>query len=371
MKLNAVILILLSGLIHFSCKSKTEEAVNNENEFVEITKAQFQSENMQFTEVKTTLFEESVHFTGNISAAANGIARIGLPLPGIISKIHCKPSQVIKKGVLLFEVSGNEFIDIQKDYAESSAILKRLKSEYERIRELHNENIRSQKEYISAESEFFAERAKNHALRVKLENVGADVRLIETGTIFPSYVVVSPIQGNVSVINAMLGQFIEPNQYITEIIDAGTYQLQLSVFGKDISKISVGQPLNYYVDGNKSEIFTAKISSKGSNIAHETKTITCYAQIKDSDKARLINNQYAEGDIIISADTAVSLPLTAIMESANETYMLILEKETTDRYYFRRTKINTGRKNEKHVELKDTIAPTARIADGVYNIRTE
>ena len=148
MKRNSALILLIFSVILFSCKNKPTETVEPESGFIEITKAQFESEKMEFGEPTISPFSELVHFNGTIIPSVNGRAQISLPTQGVITRIHCKPGQLIAKGAVLFEVSGNEFIDMQKDFAESAALLQRLKSDYERQKELNAENIGTKKEFI-------------------------------------------------------------------------------------------------------------------------------------------------------------------------------------------------------------------------------
>ena len=109
---------------------------------------------------------------------------------------------MVSKGSVMFEISGHWFIDLQKDYSQSSAILSKLKSDYQRAKELYDENIGTQKDFTAAESNYFAENAKHKALKTKLESMGLDVSKIEKGEFYSSFPIISPINGYVSSINA-------------------------------------------------------------------------------------------------------------------------------------------------------------------------
>ena len=358
-------------MIFFSCKNKQEESSNTDTGLIEITKAQFNSEKMEFGMPKLHPFNELVPFTGNIVPSVKGLAQISLPLSGLINKIYCKPSQKVSKGTLLFEISGNEFIDIQKDFAESSAILKRLKSEFELVKELHSENIGTYKEFVLAESVYHAEQAKYNALKIKLENMGLDVSLVEKGEFLPTFSIKSPINGYVSSIDVTIGQFIDPQQKIAEIIDTRDYQLKLSVFENEINKVKVGQIVYYFINGNESERHPAKIKSVGKSFVKNTKSIDCYAEIENLNKINIVSNQYAEGEIITTVDSVFSLPQSAIIKSENESYVLMLEKEDETSYYLNKVLITTGRMNNNLVELIAPLLSGKIIISGIYNIQIE
>lgn len=370
MKPNLAIIFLIISVIMFSCKNKSAEIADAESEsgFIEITKEQFKTEMMEFGKPTISEFADLINFTGTIVPSVNGHAEISLPFQGLVVHIHCTPGQLVRKSEVLFEISGVELIDMQKDYAESAAHLIRLKSEFERQKELNDENIGTKKDFIIAESLYHAEKAKFNALKIKIEILGLDASKIEGGEFYNSFAVKAPIKGFITNINTNIGQYVEPQQTIAEIVDTGSFQLSISVFEKNINKLKVGQNVEYYVAGDRNQKNTAKIKVIGKTINKSTKSIDCFAEIKDLDKISLVNNQFVEGKVIVDSDSVMSVPETAILKSENETYILTFEKETDELYYLRKLKVTTGRKNSGYIEIEDLQDSKMILLKGGYNI---
>jgi membrane fusion protein, heavy metal efflux system len=371
MKQNLVLIFFIFSTIMFSCKNKTAEVAESESGLVEITKAQFESEKMEIGLPIISVFADLVHFTGVVAPSVSGRAQISLPAPGLITKIHCTTGQSVTKGALLFEVSGNEFIDMQKDLAESAAQLNRLKTEYERQKEMMGENIGTKKDLISAESAFNVEKAKHGALKLKIEILGLEPLKIEQGEFYPFYTIKAPISGFVNNISTNIGQYVEPQQTIAEIIDARTFQLKLSVFGTDIGKVKEGQEVNFYLAGNSSEKHLATVKMVGKLVNSETKSIECFAEIKNTENISLIGNQFVEGDIIVASDSVLSVPESAILKSESESYVLAFEKETNELLYFSRLKVKTGRSSNDFIEITEITDSKKVLIKGAYNIQIE
>lgn len=367
MKTKIIIAFIISVMV-LSCKSKTEQNSEKDSGLVEISKAQFESEKMTIGEPELSPFAGKIHFTGTIIPTVNGQAQISLPLPGIIENIRCKPAQMINKGSVLFEISGHWFIDLQKDFSESSAILSKLKSDYLRAKELYNENISTQKDFTSAESNYYAENAKYKALKTKLEGMGLDVAKIEKGEFYQSFPVKSPINGFVSSIAVSIGQYIEPQQTIAEIIDNNSFQLKLHVFEKDIDKIIIGQTVEFYLNANKEQKYQATINAIGRIIMPNSKSIECYATIAKDKKINLVSNQFVDGEIFATLDSVLSVPETAIINLENEQYVLMFEKEENAIFYFRKVKVSTGRTDNNFIELTGQKSFNKLLLTGTYNI---
>lgn len=370
MKKKLIIVFVLSVVL-VSCKNNTEQTTENVSSIIEISKAQFESDKMVIGEPILSPFADMVYFTGTIIPSVDGQAQISLPLPGIIYKIHCKPGQIISKGAVMFEVFGNGFVDQQKDFAESSAILSRLKSDYLRAKELYEDNITTQKDFTYAESNYYAENSKYKALKIKLENMGLDVSKIEKGVFYASYSIKSPIRGFVSSVNATIGQHVEPQQKIAEIIDDKSFQLRLSVFEENINKIKTGQSVAFYLNGDKSVKYKATINTVGKTIMPDSKSIECFALIDNPTSINMVNNQFVEGEVYTTVDSVLSVPETAILYSDNEAYLLIYEKEVNSVYYFKKIKISTGRKVNQHIELTEQLPTRKLLVNGISNIQIE
>jgi cobalt-zinc-cadmium efflux system membrane fusion protein len=370
MKPQLIIAITL-GMVLISCKNQTEKKSDNDVRYIEISEVQFESENMVIGEPVFYPFADKVYFTGVIIPSVGGRAQISLPLPGIIEKIHCIPAQMISKGAVLFEISGNWFIDLQKDFAESSAIISKLKSDYLRAKELYDENIGTEKEFTAAESNYYAENAKYKGLKTKLESMNLDVAMIEKGEFYSTYTIKSPISGYVSSINASVGQYVDPLLSIAELIDNNSFQLKLFIFEQNIQKIKIGQSVTFNSISNTSDKYIATINAISKTIMPDTKSIECYAKIENLTNSNLISNQFVTGEIFTAVDSVLSVPESAVFETENESYVLMYEKYENSVYYFKQTKVNTGRKANNYIELTEQLPSEKLLVGGTYNIIIE
>lgn len=370
----STITILFAFMIFVSCNSKTTEtteAIETKSDLIEISKAQFKSELMEFGEPQLMPFSEAVKFTGTISPSATGLANLSLPATGVIDKIFCTQGSLVSKGQVLFEVSGNEFIDMQRDLAESSAKLMQLKSNFEIVKDLLDDNVGTQKELILAESAYKSENANNTALKIKLEKIGLDVSKIENGVFYPSYSLKAPIKGYVTSINATIGQYIEQQQIVVEIIDVQQFQLKLSIFEKEINKLQAGQDVEFYLAGNKNEAHKATLTVVGKTLNSKSKAIDCFAEIEDLKNLKSVSDQFAKGNIIVGADSVLALPETAFLKSEDKMYVLSLENENNESYFFKQVEVEIGNVNKGFVKLIGEPAINKLLINGAYNIQIE
>jgi cobalt-zinc-cadmium efflux system membrane fusion protein len=363
-------LILLATGCGKSTKT-TEVAESAADQLIKISIKQFNSDSMAFGTISTQTFEDEVRCNGYITAAANGMAQVGTPIAGIVESVNCSMGSFVKKGQTLCMISGNDLMAMQQEFTETSARLRRLKSDYERSKSLYDEKIGAEKDFIATESEYKATKSKYLSLKLRLELLRLNVAKIEAGDLYASFSVISPINGYITKQNLVLGQFIEQQKLLVEIVDVSQLQIQLSVFEKDIAKLKPGQTVNFSSPGENSFNNKATLVSIGRAVDPDTKTITCVAAIKNSPQTSLINQSYIEALIAVNSSEATALPSEALIKSGKDYYVLLIEKSDNEAYYFRKQKVTIGRISKGFTEITEDTDLTKVLIKGVYNLSAE
>jgi cobalt-zinc-cadmium efflux system membrane fusion protein len=362
-----VIMVLLTSGCGKSSKNNQEAAPESDN-LIQVTVQQFDADSMKFGEIAVKIFDDEVSCNGYIMASPSGEARISASISGIVESINCSVGEYVRKGQTICRISSSELLVIQQEFTETSAKLKRLKSDYERSKSLMDEKIGAEKDFIAIESEYKAMFSKYHSLKLRLQLLKLDVSKIEKGELYGVFPVISPISGSVTGINMVLGQFVEQQMNLVEIIDVSQLQLQLSVFENDISKLKPGQNIQFNSLGSSSPVHSAKLSAITKTINPETKTILCLAKINSKDKGNLVNNSYIEARIKVDQKTADALPSEAILKSGKEYYVFVLDKSDAEAYYLRKVKVEIGKVSNGYTEITSQQDITKVLVKGVYNL---
>lgn len=367
MKNIYLIINVLTLLVVVSCKQVTEKETQTDESIVKISKEQFLAENMELGKVAPTEINEKVAFTGKIAPKINGVARISVPVSGKIVSVHAKEGQHINANEILLKVGGNELIDLQQAFASSSAKIKQLKTDYDKAKQLFEENINTETEYMLVESNYKVEWANYSALKTKLQNIGLNLKNIENGEYTSQYSIKSPIAGQVSEINMVRGQHVSSETEIIEIIDNNKTELHLTIFEKDFPKILIGQIVQFWgINNNASKSF-AKISRIGGKL--NSNTIDCYASITDRATPYAVN-QIVNGEITVSSDSVPAIYKNAVFTIGNNHYILIKKSEDENKYTFEKKKIHTGKSSDDYIELLEVVDEEILI-NGTYSISIE
>ncbi|MGQ1946457.1 efflux RND transporter periplasmic adaptor subunit [Geofilum sp. OHC36d9] len=358
--------IITIPLIVLSCASEPA-TVEQESNLIEITEQQFTTEAMQVGKIERQIFEKTIKCNGSIVPLPNGKAKISTPLPGVVKDVYCHNGQFVEKNQTLLMVSGNQIIDIQKDYAEASANYNRLKNEYDRVSLLYNERVIPEKEYIITKGDYEISRANYIALKLKIEALNLSIAKIENGNFYASYPIKSPISGYISNLKANIGSYIDQQSALIDITDPSMFQVELSVFSADIAKLKKGQTVRFK-PVNSENPHLAVITSLGVAISDESKSIYCYAALSDK-ITKPIANEFIESEIILSTDTVNALPAEAIINSDSKYFILALNKKEDAKYYFDKIEVNIGQQYNGYTEIINPKIDGLVALKGVYNIQ--
>jgi len=367
-------ILLLSGFIITGCSNSSETNGDTESEteqLIRITQEQVVSEGIELGEPTTRIFEESFTCNGYIMSPANGMAQISTPISGIVETVNCALGDYVNKGEVLCLLSGNDLMVIQQEFAETSAKLKQLKADYERSKILFDEKIGAEKDFLAVESNYKAMTAKYNSLKIRLALLRLDVTKISEGKLYSSFPVVAPIGGYITNMNLLIGQFIEQQQYLIEIIDINQLHLQLSVFEDNISKLRTDQSVQFNSVGEPVLIHSGTLISIGRTINPESRTIQCIAKINNEDGVRFIHRAYINASVIIDKSEARALPNEAIIKSDNDYYVFVIEISENEIYYIRKVKVAIGRVSDGFSEIISGEFPGKVLISGIYNLQSE
>ncbi len=367
MKTLNLLLYFLALLILFSSCGSRQDPAEQESSLIEITDRQFTTEGMQLGEIETVVFERSVKCNGFIVPLPGGIANVNAPVPGIIRSIRCRDGQWVTANQSLLEISGNEMIDIQGQFAEAAAGYRRSKNEYDRARLLYDEKVTSEKDFIVADSEYKMSLAKYRGLMMKIEAMGLSATNIENGEFYTSYTIKAPIKGIISNMNVQIGSYIDSQSALTEIINPEMIQLRLSLFATDMTNVEKGQTVRFS-PVNADGTYLATLTSIGVAIDDDTKTIDCYASISDNKPTNPIANTYVESEIITSTDSVTALPDEAIIKTETGNLILVLDKQENGSWYFTPVEVTLGRQYNGYSEIVNAGIHKQILTGGVYNI---
>jgi cobalt-zinc-cadmium efflux system membrane fusion protein len=312
------------------------------SEEIVITREQFESTGMKLGDPELTTFSQKVRATGYIASSPGGIAEINSLISGRVKNTMLSVGDQVKKGQMLFTLESTEIIRLQQAYAEGYNEVKALKASFDRQKSLADEGITSQKEFINTESEYRSLLAKVDGLKAQLRMINIDPSEVEKGKIVPVATIRAPISGYVTKQELVMGQFIDPQKMLMEIVDIEQLRLNISVFEEDLKNMVPGQEVLFYDPDDKQAIYKARLSHIGKSIDRETKSISCIAELTEADKDAMVNGMFVETDIITCHREALAVPSEALIKEDDRYFLLVKVDERAGNLIMKKTAVQIG-----------------------------
>ncbi len=358
-------------LLLASCAAKSIEEAHNEDGVINISKAQFEAEKMQVGEPEPVLMKEMIPFTGKIISAIDGIVKINAPMEGVVKKIYVQNGTQVSKNQVLLEIGGNAVIDLQKSYALSNTKIKQLEANYKRAKSLYEDNIKTENEFMVAESDYHSELANYNALKIKMGNAGLSSSDIQKGKYVSSYQIKAAIAGRIGQMNVVVGQYINRETEIMEIVDKNKVELKLDLYEKDYAKIKSGQKVVFGNMENGNDEVNAIISRIENQLNSNSNSFACYAQIDKDSAESFVVNQIVTGQVIVAADSVIAIPQTAVFKIEGKHFIVVQTQSLGGDYSFETREIRIGRSDDNYVEIMDVPKNAKILLSGTYNLSME
>ncbi|MCM4159281.1 efflux RND transporter periplasmic adaptor subunit [Antarcticibacterium flavum] len=341
----------------------TEEAGHEEDEEgeegglgeVHLSSLKFNSLGIKIDTLATRTLSDVVEATGELEVPPQYEATVTAVLGANVTSIEVIEGDEVRKGQTLAYLSHPNLTRLQTDYMTAYSRMQNLEQEFNRQQTLHEQGVGSGKQFQQAKADYRVIQAEVQGLESQLRQLNLNVSTIRDGNLIENIPVVSPIKGSVEDVRIQVGQYVDPQTELFEVIDIEHIHADLMVFAKDVYKIKVGQKVLLKMESIPSKTYTAQIYSIGKKFEQNPKAVHVHAEIQEDTK-NLVPGMYINGRIITGAGTEVTaLPEEAIIEEEGKSYIFIAEKHEEDgetEWSFKPVEVVTGEENEGWVEIK-------------------
>ncbi|QIV95027.1 efflux RND transporter periplasmic adaptor subunit [Allofrancisella frigidaquae] len=213
--------------------------------------------------VEETQWKQIINTIGEAQAVQS--TEISSQSGGIVSEIHFKSGQEVKKGDLLFKLDTSQ---LKANLEEALAKLKLAKLTKDRYDQLAEQKATSKETADKADADY-------------LSNI-AQVQNIESQIAFK--VVRAPFDGKIGIRNISLGQYFNNGDSAATLTKINPIFITFPVPQNKVSLISVGQEISFYSDSFPGETFKAKITAMNSFINQTNRSIMVQATYDNPDR---------------------------------------------------------------------------------------
>lgn len=254
---------------------------------------------------------------------------------GVIDKISFESGTQVTEEQSLIQLDSS----VEKANLKSTeARLPAAEAKYKRYKGLYAKGSISKEAYDDAEASYLSLSADIESLKASI-----DRREIK-----------APFAGVVGIRNVYLGQYLQPGTDIVRLEDTSVMRLRFTVSQTDISRITLGQEVDIFVDSYPDSAFKGSITAIEPAVSVKSGLIQVQADIPNSD-GKLRSGMFARANIILPKLTdQVILPQTAI------TFTLY-----GDNVYILKNVDGVSRVEQRVVKVGERTGADAHILDGV------
>ncbi len=338
MKKYLYLIIALFTIVSFaSCSSKNEEASNEEHEehgqegVVVLNEQQQKALNLKLGQMQKRNLTTVVKTNGELAVPPSSSADITAVIGGNVKRINVFHGDYVRKGQLLAVLEHPDYIAIQEDFAEVANSLEFLEKEYERQKELFENNVGAGKDYQQAKSRYNTAKARYEGLKSRLLLLHLSPEKVKEGKISNTINIVSPINGYVNEINIKVGTYVDAKDKLFEITDNSAIHADFLIYEKDVHLVKLGQKVHFTVSNRPDKEFTANVFAIGKEFDANNRAVHIHAKINEK-VLGLVPGMYISGHLHTDEKYTETLPNEAIVAEGTKSYIFVLVDKNKDEH---------------------------------------
>ena len=367
------ILILASVLTLNACNSPEEnegselEQEESENEVFFLDR-QFKVLGLKVDTIPLRNLSTYVEVNGRLEVPPQDEASVTAIIGSNVTSIKVIEGDKVKKGQVLAYLSHPDLIKLQTDYVTSWSQLQFLEKEYQRQKKLYAEQVGSGKEFQKIQAEYQSMKGLVKGYEAQLRLMGLNTGNIQQSDIYAQVPVISPIDGQVQLVDVKTGQYVLPQTEMFQIVNIEHIHADLMVFERDMHKVMEGQSVKFRVESLPHKELEATIYAVGQTFERDPKAIQLHAEIKNRE-GLLIPGMYLRGRILVDNVASHALPESGIVREGDKHYLFVAERTTKNEesgWEFMPVEVVVGTSDDGWVEI-NFLQPLEESAQVAWN----
>lgn len=344
------LIILTLSIFLFSCSKKQESQeeqfeTNTAKDQITLNDAQIKSAGIEIGTLGNEEISEKITLNGMVNVPPQNLASVSAPSGGYVKYTKFMPGMHVNKGETLAILEDPQIVQLQQDYLLAKSNLSYARKDYTRQNDLNKSKAASDKVTQQAQTEAQNQNILMRGMAEKLRAMGINPENLNAGNIRRSISVSSPVSGYISSVNVKIGQYVSPTDRLFEVVNTDDVHLALSVFEKDLNKISVGQRVFAYTNQNPEKKYAANIILIGKDFQPD-KSVVIHCHFIDYDK-NLIPGTYMNAEVETNSETGNNVPDDAIVTWENKQYIFQEVKPKT----YKMVEIKIGNSENGRTEI--------------------
>lgn len=319
-------------------------------------------------------------FTGQVQLDRTRTVDVVPTASGRVEQVSKLLGERVDKGDVLAVIHSADLGQVKADFLEVQANLDLTQATFKREKELYEEKITSQADYLKALNELKAVQAAYAAAdrRLRLFGLGtehiAGIKDEKENGAFASLILRAPQAGTIIAQNISVGAMVETTESLFTITDLSNLWVWCDIYEKDLAALhepfEKGQSLNAVVQVSAfaESAFVGEVDLVGNLMDENTRTVKMRVQVKNPEKT-LRPGMFAELAVMIPGEGHITaVPRNAVMSDAGNFFVF---RHLKDDLWIR-SDVIPGHSQGGFVEiLKGVSAADRIITSGTFMLKSE
>jgi cobalt-zinc-cadmium efflux system membrane fusion protein len=328
--------------------------------------------------VTTRVFRDERVTEGKIAVDEDRATLVFSPYSGRVIRLLARPGDAVTRGQLLFTVEATDMVQAQNDFIAGIAVRNKARSQLSfaeiderRFRTLSKDKAVPQRDFEQAQTALVAAQNDVRAAETALEAVRNRLRILgktddeiatfeQTGKISPETPIYSPIGGTIVQRKGGVGQFQNTavgGDPVYVIGDLSTVWLVAYVRETEVSKIHIGQQINFTLLSRPGEVYRGNIQYVATTLETNSRRLTIRTTIHNEDGA-LKPEMYASVSIFTDeGDSWPAIPRDAVIYEGNVARVWVAHDDMT----LERRSITPGLIDGKMIQVLKGLRPSEKV----------
>jgi len=330
---TTIFIAIIALALFISCNSETrnevvvEDHAEHESEgVVSLNWRQREALNLKLDSFMMRNLTTVVKTNGQMKVPPSGSADITAIIGGNVKEIKVFHGDKVSKGQVLAILEHPDYITLQEEFSDLSIRLEYLEKEYNRQKELFENNVGAGRDYQKIKSEYNSAKAKYEGLKARLKLINISTDNVEEGIITNYVSIISPLDGYVNEVNINVGRYVDASDKLFKVTDISTIHADFMIYEKDVHLIKEGQKVDFTVSNRPGEELIASVFAIGKEFEENTRSVHIHAELQ-GETSGLIPGMYISGHIHTDEKYTRTLPNDAIVTEGIKSYIFILDNE--------------------------------------------
>ncbi len=291
---------------------------------------------------------------------ATRVALVSARSPGVVASIRADVGTPVEPGTVLATLRSAHVGGDRSRVSAARRGVSVAEAELARKRDLLASGVSSEREVLAAEQALATAEAELGALEAEIGLVG--------GGSGDAYAVTAPLAGVITERHASVGQSVDPEMPLFQVVDASRMWAELDVAESDLGTVSAGQEVRITLDAMPDRTFEGRLDYLAPSVDPQTRTARARVVLDNPDGA-LRAHMYGTAHILTDTESAVVTVPSAAVQAAGDVH-LVFVREAVDQFVGRRVRV-VARSGDQ-VRIAGPVKPGDPVATtGSFLLKTE